>query len=62
MDQQSTRSHHRFLLLGRLFLEADKTIVSVVDRNGISDTYETIATGKYAEIPLVSARRIEKGP
>lgn len=33
---------------------ADQTIVSVVDRNGISDTYETIATGKYSEIPLVS--------
>eukprot|EP00752_Nemacystus_decipiens_P009917 g8849.t1 len=39
--------------VARLFLEADKTIVSVVDRNGISDTYETIATGKYSDIPLV---------
>lgn len=46
-----------FWLCRRLFLEADKTIVSVVDRNGISDTYETIATGKYSEIPLVSDGR-----
>lgn len=49
----------RFLLLchsthaSRLFLSSDETIVSVVDRNGISDTYGAIATGKFSEIPLV---------
>ncbi|CAM9216407.1 unnamed protein product [Ectocarpus sp. 4 AP-2014] len=37
----------------RLFLSSDETIVSVVDRNGISDTYGAIATGKFSEIPLV---------
>ncbi|CAM9304359.1 unnamed protein product, partial [Laminaria digitata] len=39
--------------VARLFLPSDETIVSVVDRNGISDTYGTIATGKFSEIPLV---------
>lgn len=37
----------------RLFLPSDETIVSVVDRNGIADTYGTITTGKYADLPLV---------
>eukprot|EP00904_Undaria_pinnatifida_P002727 jgi/Undpi1/12455/HiC_scaffold_5.g02126.m1 len=39
--------------VARLFLPSDETIVSVVDRNGISDTYGTIATGKFSDIPLV---------
>lgn len=39
--------------VARLFLPSDETIVSVVDRNGIADTYGTIATGKYADLPLV---------
>ncbi|CAM9662014.1 unnamed protein product, partial [Hapterophycus canaliculatus] len=39
--------------VARLFLPADEKIVSVVDRNGISDTYETIATGQFPEVPLV---------
>ncbi|CBJ48846.1 carboxyl-terminal protease [Ectocarpus siliculosus] len=39
--------------VARLFLSSDETIVSVVDRNGISDTYGAIATGKFSKIPLV---------
>lgn len=32
--------------------------MSVVDRNGISDTYSAIATGKFSEIPLVRGESI----
>ncbi|CAB1119186.1 unnamed protein product [Ectocarpus sp. CCAP 1310/34] len=39
--------------VARLFLSSDETIVSVVDRNGISDTYGAIATGQFSEVPLV---------
>ncbi|CAM9790994.1 unnamed protein product, partial [Discosporangium mesarthrocarpum] len=39
----------------RLFLHADETIVSVVDRNSIADSYSAIADGKYSEVPLVVA-------
>ncbi|CAM9798807.1 unnamed protein product [Pylaiella littoralis] len=39
--------------VARLFLPADERIVSVVDRNGISDNFGTIANGKYSEVPLV---------
>lgn len=42
----------------RLFLPSDETIVSVVDRNGISDKYGTLAAGKFSEVPLVSSTRV----
>ncbi|CAM9256254.1 unnamed protein product [Ascophyllum nodosum] len=39
--------------VARLFLHSDETIVSVVDRHGISDRYSTVASGQFSEVPLV---------
>ena len=49
-------NHHRIPshAVHRLFLHSDETIVSVVDRHGISDRYSTVASGQFSEVPLVS--------